>query len=292
MRATVITVVHGRQQHLRGQIAALDRSSVLAQDHVVVAMDDPSLPQTVGCDRGITFRYTDGGAYGLPVAAARNAGAEAALEGGAELLIFLDVDCLPGPELVGRYSEAASQPGQAAALLCGPVAYLPPPPATGYDLGALEGYDFHPARPVPAVGEIIPDGDPRLFWSLSFALTADTWRRIGGFCVRYQGYGGEDTDFAFAAREAGVPLAWVGGASAYHQWHPTENPPVAHLVDIVRNASIFADRWGWWPMEGWLDEFVRRGLIRWDGPSQSYLVLDGSSAAGRADRLAAKELAS
>ena len=31
-----------------------------------------------------------------------------------------------------------------------------------------------------------------------------------------------------------------------------------HLASIVRNANVFHDRWGWFPMEGWLAEFEAR----------------------------------
>jgi GT2 family glycosyltransferase len=103
-----------------------------------------------------------------------------------------------------------------------------------------------------------------LFWSLSFALAASTWRQIGGFCERYRGYGGEDTDFAQTVRAAGVPMRWVGGAHAFHQFHPVSDPPVEHVHDIVRNANIFHQRWGWWPMSNWLNAFEQRGLITRD----------------------------
>jgi GT2 family glycosyltransferase len=122
----------------------------------------------------------------------------------------------------------------------------------------------HPARPAPRAGEVIATADYALFWSLSFALTASTWRQIGGFCERYRGYGGEDTDFAQTARATGVPMRWVGGAHAFHQFHPVSDPPVEHVHDIVRNATIFHQRWGWWPMANWLDAFERRGLITCD----------------------------
>jgi hypothetical protein len=42
------------------------------------------------------------------------------------------------------------------------------------------------------------------------------------------------------------------------------DPPVEHLHDIVRNAEIFHQRWGWWPMERWLTAFHQRGLIARD----------------------------
>jgi Luciferase-like monooxygenase len=44
----------------------------------------------------------------LPLARARNTGAQHALRTGAELLIFLDVDCIPGSLLVRRYLQAAA----------------------------------------------------------------------------------------------------------------------------------------------------------------------------------------
>lgn len=104
-----------------------------------------------------------------------------------------------------------------------------------------------------------------LFWSLSFAATRETWDRLGGFDEGYEGYGGEDTDFAFRAREAGIALVWVGGAHAYHQHHPTSNPPVQHLDDILRNGRRFAERWGEWPMQGWLSAFADLGLVDQEG---------------------------
>jgi N-acetylglucosaminyl-diphospho-decaprenol L-rhamnosyltransferase len=150
-------------------------------------------------------------------------------------------------------------------LLCGPVSYLSPPRDTevGYPPVIETMINPHPARPAPRDGDIIVSTDYELFWSLSFALTSSTWRRVGGFCTHYRGYGAEDTDFAQTAAAAGVSLRWVGGAHAFHQFHPVSDPPVEHLMDIVANARTFHRRWGWWPMRGWLQAFCERGLIRW-----------------------------
>ena len=250
----MVTVVHGRHDHLTRQLAGLARQTRPADDHVVVAMGDEQVRTVVGS----AARVVDvpAGAR-LPLAAARNAGAAAALAGGAELLVFLDVDCIPGPDLVARYAAVARD----GVLDSGPVTYLPA--AVDYELATLHTLaDPHPARPVPADGEVREATDHRLFWSLSFALTADTWSRLGGFCEDYAGYGGEDTDFAETAHAAGVPLRWVGGAAAFHQHHPVSHPPVEHLADVLANGRVFAGRWGWWPMEGWLEEFADRGLAR------------------------------
>jgi len=99
---------------------------------------------------------------------------------------------------------------------------------------------------------------------LSFAVTTSVWKRIGGFCTDYTGYGGEDTDYGQRAADVSVGLRWVGGAHAFHQFHPISDPPVEHLGDIVTNAVTFHRRWGWWPMRGWLDAFEERGLISRD----------------------------
>jgi hypothetical protein len=39
---------------------------------------------------------------------------------------------------------------------------------------------------------------------------------------------------------------------------------VQHLTSILRNARIFHQRWGTWPMEGWLSAFEELGLIKRD----------------------------
>lgn len=274
MRTAVITLVSGRHAHL-----ALQRRGLLAGDlrpdlHVVVAMNDgharDMLDGHAPCPDVVELRYPPGP---LPLARARNAGAEHALHSGADVLIFLDVDCVPGPRLVSRYLQLAASE-QSPTVLCGPVSYLPPPPAAGYRLSALAELGHpHPARPVPPETGILTGGDHTLFWSLSFAVHANLWRELGGFCEQYAGYGGEDTDFGQLAAGRGVALTWVGGAWAYHQYHPSADPPVQHVGDIIANATIFHRRWGWWPMGGWLHEFERRGLIAFEHRTQTWQAI-------------------
>ncbi len=260
MRTAVITLAHGRHDHLAAQASALARSATAPDAHVVVAMDDPDLDRVVPDAHVAHLERVEGA---LPLAAARNAGVARARDLGAELLVLLDVDCLPSPHLVGRYAEVAAERG---GVLCGPVGYLPPRPVGGYPETGLEALARpHPARPAPADGEVIAAEDPDLFWSLSFAVLAETWDRIGGFCEDYRGYGGEDTDFGQSLTRVGEAMWWVGGAWAYHQHHGEGGgPPVQHLDDILRNAAIFERRWGRWPMQGWLDAFAERGLATFD----------------------------
>ncbi|WP_375483123.1 glycosyltransferase family 2 protein [uncultured Jatrophihabitans sp.] len=265
-RTAVVTVVSGRHEHLAVQRHHLARCDPAPLLHVVVAVADPEVAGVVAREPDLLTRVValDTIAAGLPVAAARNAGAAEALAAGATELVFLDVDCLPAPDLLEHYTEALTR--HTDAVLCGPVTYLPP----------LAGRDWrvddptllrapHAARPDPAPGAVLPL-DAALFWSLSFALTAGTWARLGGFWAGYVGYGAEDTDFGVHVVTSGVPLLMVGGADAYHQHHPVSRPPVEHVDDIVRNSEVYLRRNGSLPMSGWLDAFAADGLVE-TGPT-------------------------
>jgi len=263
MRRAVITLASAaRRAHVDRQqqfLAQTDPDAV----RVVVWLDTEAPSPPLDGPRLVAMPP---GRDGLRLAAGRNAGAAAAREAGADLLVFLDADCLAHPDLLDRYAEAAArEPGS---LLCGAVTYLAEGvlPTGPDDIAALVAP--HSARPSPADGVIAraADAEYALFWSLSFACTPATWDRIGGFDERYEGYGAEDTDFGFRARDRSIPLDWVGGAHAVHQHHPTSTPPWQHLDDILRNGSVFARVWGSWPMGGWLDAFAEAGAItRRDG---------------------------
>lgn len=281
-RIGIVTIVRGRHHHLEAHLAAIRRSERPADVHVVVAMADAvaaDLARGARSANTVVVREVDVPADGeLPLAQARNVGADAAIKAGCELLVFLDVDCLVSRAGIGRYEQSwrrVRDRHDAPVLLSGPVAYLPPlSPGSTYPLDGLDGLARpHPARPAPRPGRLEAASDLRLFWSLSFAMGADDWRSVGGFTPDYRGYGGEDTDFAMhVAQQQGV-MYWVGGADAFHQHHPVESPPVRHLASIVRNANQFHRRWGWFPMEGWLDDFEGLGLARHDAGADRWVVV-------------------
>jgi hypothetical protein len=313
VRVGVATIQRGRHRHLERQVAGGAAQTRPPDDDGVLSMDppprhgdgtaDPAVLGAGGLGRegdgpGAALRPASapgGGAAPpparasgprvlahpvpdgapIPLAAARNL-AIAAL-GDVDVAILLDTDCIPGPDLVARYADAAAR---RTGLLAGPVGHLPAgrPAGTALLAADREAAVVRGSRPVPADDELL--GEPRheLFWSLSFAVSPATHELIGGFDEGYVGYGGEDTDYALRAREADVGLTWVGGAWAYHQDHPVSNPPREHLRDIVRNARRFHAHWGRWPMEGWLGAFADEGLVRWaPGGGRLELVQDGAA---------------
>lgn len=260
MSIAVVTIAHERHQHLARQQKSLSRGTGLPDHWVLVSMSDPALD---------CWRVVDGvepcvvplpvDPTALPLAAARNRGAQAALDLGADVLVFLDADCLAGPDLVAGYERAVRV--DPTTIWSGPVTYLPE------GLGERELMRPwlldrpHAARPAPAPGSLVHGAKPDLFWSLSFAMSAGAWRRSGGFEESYVGYGAEDTDFAHQASARGLGLGWVGDSRAYHQHHPTSDPPVQHLDDLLRNGALFAERWGRWPMDGWFEAMQTLGLV-------------------------------
>lgn len=271
LTCAVITLFSaGRIEHVQRQIETVRHTFApgIRLRHIAVCLDSHAAGASCisAIDAGFagtSVLHVAPGPAGMRLARARNEGAAAALQAGARLFVFLDADCLPGPTLLPRYADAARI--HPAAILCGPVTYLPETQQT-FDADVLQAAtDPHPARAFPTDGQlkIATAAEYPLFWSLSFALTAQTWAATGGFCEDYEGYGGEDTDFAYAARRDAIALAWVGGAHAYHQHHPTSSPPWQHLDAILRNGKVFADRWGEWPMSGWLDAFADAGAIEY-----------------------------
>jgi GT2 family glycosyltransferase len=255
MRIGVATIAAGRCGHLRRQMKALEGTEGIER-YVVVSMDEAA-PAAAGAEV-VSIRADPGR---LPLAAARNL-AMTALDD-LDLAILLDVDCIPGPDLVDRYRQAARMLSRTPALMCGPVGYLDPLPAERERLTAPERRTARTRviRRFPRQG-VAREPRAELFWSLSFAVTPSTHQAIGGFDEGYVGYGAEDTDYGLTARAAGIGLWMVGGAWAYHQHH-APSPP-GQLAAVVANANRFRDRWGRWPMPDRLREFASEGAIRWD----------------------------
>ncbi len=181
-------------------------------------------------------------------------------EAGGDGIVFLDVDCIPAPDLVADYARGLAE---LDGLLMGEVLHLPEHATAGdwtIEVRAGRREALRPARPPPAGIEICQDY--RCFWSLNFAIRRDTFLRTGGFDERYTGYGGEDTDFGKLLDRQGVPIAWMKGGLAYHQYHPHHMPPVHHLDSVVRNAELFEAKWGYRTMGHWLYAFKVNGADR------------------------------
>jgi GT2 family glycosyltransferase len=263
VKLSVLVPVRERTDHLANLVESLNR-----------VVDAPPFELLVGWMGGEDPRAAlDGARFStttlaiegeeLPLARARNGLAAAAA---AEMLVFLDADCVPSPSLLSTYAAVLVKRD---ALAIGETRYLPRGlvPAGADERVLRRAARPHPARAglFPAPGEARIDNRHELFWSLNFAVRRDTFAaRIGGFDEDYRGYGIEDTDFARRAARAAVPLAWVGGALAFHQHHPPTRLRPEGVPALVENARRYRERWGEWPARGWLAELAAAGLVDWD----------------------------
>lgn len=262
---SVVTLAKGRPAHLRNVLLGLERQTQAPAEFIVAVMQDTpyDLPPV-----GFPVRQILVPGRELPLAAARNRGVAAA---SGDAVVFLDVDCIPAPELVADYARGLSE---FDGLLMGEVLHLPERATTeAWDYAGLDVVaETHSDRRGPPAAGIEICTDYRCFWSLNFAIRRATFLATGGFDERYTGYGGEDTDFGKTLDQSGIPIAWMKGARAYHQYHPHHMPPVHHLDSVVRNAELFEAKWGYRTMGHWLYAFKVMGLID-DTPDRPIRIL-------------------
>jgi GT2 family glycosyltransferase len=254
MTLSVLTIVKDRPGHLAQLVEGLRRSEAPPLELIIVDMASIAPVIVEKTLFPVRILYLD--RPGLPLAAARNMAAQAAI---GDILLFLDVDCIP---MRGLTASITALVRDRDALVCAEVLYLGSDDARrDWEEGDLMARaDGHPVRHFPAQG-FRQEGNAGLFWSLVFAIRRERFFALGGFDEAFTGYGAEDTDFGFRAREASLPLLFMGGTGAFHQYHEVFDPPLQHLEDIVGNARLFHRLWKVWPMEGWLAAFEKAGLI-------------------------------
>lgn len=253
---SVLTLGRGRDAHLRNVIRGLARQTTPPVELIIGCMQDDAyteLPEAPFPIRQLHIPGAD-----LPLSRARNSVARAAR---GQVLIFLDIDCIPAPDVCCTYGRLAKS---GAGLLMGEVMYLPSGAAKGdWRIKAFDDVaERHSDRPGPPTGPIARCADYRCFWSLNFAIHRSDWDQSGGFDERFTGYGGEDTDFGRQLDDRGIPISWVRGARVYHQYHQHCMPPIHHIPSILRNTEIFAKKWGHRTMEHWLSGFRMMGLVK------------------------------
>ena len=257
---SLLTIVKGRRAHLDNLLRGVRALTRVPSEVIIVHMNEPAATDLADAGCPVRQFTVESEGHNLPLALARNRAARAA---SGELLVFLDVACIPAPNFLADLSNCIIS---TKGLVMGTVHYLPAGSARqDWQYRELERLAVpHPRRPQVPPGACVSSQDYHLFWSLCFGLGRETFQRIGGFDENFVGYGGEDTDFAFAARQTDVPF-YLADARCFHQYHATYSPPYNHLEDIVVNAKAFREKWERWPMEGWLAAFQDSGHVAWEG---------------------------
>jgi GT2 family glycosyltransferase len=290
---TVITTCYGRNSHLYNLLSSLVNGSVKPYEVIIVNDDaDPKrlaefslnivkIPTTIEAAVNISNKA------GFDIGHNRNVGAAHATH---DTLVFLDVDCIVAPTFIEQLSAKLQR--YPDSLLMGQPRYLTRPLSDKEGLELQSGslatcflnklsvynpyrYNFNKAdclsTPIKHTATKQTD-DYGAFWSLCFAIKRQQFEQIGGFDTQYIGYGAEDTDFAFTARQLDIDF-YLTADIVYHQQHGVYRPPLNHLDSIIINANRFYEKWQHWPMPGWLEQFSNIGLIYWTAVQSTPIVV-------------------
>ena len=255
---SVLTLNKNRTNHLSALIKGLNRSTKFPKELIIVEMsDNPEEFYSPNFTIKTIFLKSDK----LLLAKARNMAANAAT---TEKLLFLDVDCIPAHDFVASMSDALDKYDD---LRTCDVYYLPkgcikynkpdlPPEAYLIKKGKSKYRFFEQDK--------IKPGPYKLFWSLAFGVNKRIFEKIGGFCEEFVGYGAEDTEFAYRAKQKNINHMMSGMTRVFHQYHPVHTHPYSHFQDIVRNAETYYKLCGYWTMDEWLSQFQKYGFIEWN----------------------------
>ena len=266
-KVSVLTLVRNRRSQLQNLMTGLLRSQLVPHELVIVYMNEapygdlPILPFPVQI---LSVKDIN---QKLPLGKARN---KAAFHATGDVLLFLDVDCIPSGNLLEEMLRVQQEkPG----LWMGNLRYLRKGWQNEYETEAdlIQQSVLHPDRPHVTEGERLMMEDYGYFWSLCFSITPVDFATIGGFDEQFRNYGAEDTDFGFTAREKGIPFGLIS-AYCYHQYHPVCRPPLNNFDSIITNAAIFKDKWGHWAMGSWLKDFSDSGYIQWTPDSHEIII--------------------
>lgn len=267
---SVVTLVRDRNALLRSFLAGLAAQRSPVEVVVVRAggVEDPrEVIDEVGGLRA-TVCEVEAPDERIPYSTARNAGAAAA---SGEHLAFCDADTIASPTFAGSIDAALAAHD---ALCTGEVRYLPPGDASGVAFDELLARSRpHPHREAVPHRGVALGGRHELVWGLCMAMRHSTFDLVGGFDEGYGGYAGEDTDLGRSLAAAGIPVGLVADAVVLHQHHDSFDPPVQQLRATVANAQRYRDKWGTWPMAGWLKSFAELGLVEWSPEATTCTVV-------------------
>jgi GT2 family glycosyltransferase len=228
-RLSVVVPTVGRPRSLARCLDALAAQDVEAPFEVVVVDDAPSgsRPSVVAPHPA---RLIDGGGRGA--AAARNAGARVAR---GDVLLFLDDDLVPAPDLVRRH--LAHHDGGADLIVIGRCPPRPPRPSLTDRAGALWWEDRfrEMAESAALTFSDVLSGNTSVRRALFLSL--------GGFEDGLGALRREDWHWGIQSLEAGVPVAFDPHAIAVHEFAVTARERIAAVYAEGRGDAVIARRW-------------------------------------------------
>ncbi len=197
---SVVVTTHKRPDALRRCVHALARQQAGTPPFELIVVNDSAKP--LDPIPGASIIETGGAGTG----AARNAGARAAR---GELLLFLDDDLVPKPDLVACHARAHSEGEERVA-----IGYCAPRPRTRNlaSFGAAAWWEDHYRALRDAASLTFMD-----VLSGNMSVGRATFERIGGFDPELRRR--EDWEWGIRALQSGAHLVYEPAARAGHEFH-------------------------------------------------------------------------
>lgn len=262
MRVSLVVSTYNRAQYLRMWLACAMLQRFQGDFEIVVA-DDGS---TDGTDAVVREAANQPGAPPIRhvwhehrayrKALIVNSAVRSGLEG--DLLVFMDSDCLPAPDMLSVYSsrftpQAFSLGGVYVLRRCFSERMLAAHGEIGPDrvlAGAARsenqrkgaarkvGWRRLKSRAYVALGIRKPK-----IWGGNFAVDSDVFEAVNGLDENYVGYGQEDSDLRNRLLRGGYrPICLHTRARAYHVWHPPDMKAREEALDGRNNRAYYRRR--------------------------------------------------
>jgi GT2 family glycosyltransferase len=206
---SVIIPSHDRREALRRALSSL-ASQTVGDYEVIVALDacgDGTQEMLESLSPPFALRWVEPRRRGR--AAACNAAIAAA---GGEILIVLDDDMRPAPQLIERHR--AHHPAGTRRCVLGAVPVVLDGGSTLAARYVTRKFDAHLAR----LGDPGHLNLPRSFYTGNASLRTELMREVGGFDESFGLYGNEDVELALRLRKAGVELGFDPEALAGQEY--------------------------------------------------------------------------
>ncbi|WP_378187492.1 glycosyltransferase family 2 protein [Aquimarina sp. W85] len=262
---SLITIYQNQKKDLKNLLDAIEHGNEHPDEVIIVCMKcDLDILNEYSFDiRCISYNYKHTG--GVPISEARNLGVKSA---SFENLIFLNINCIPDSNFVGSMIRHALL---YEGLIMGTPKYVNQKMDGDISLERLAAASvFHPQR--PEVYDIKQEFNYQLFWSLCFTISKTQYTILNGFDTRFSGYGAEDLDFAFKARELNCPF-YINDAIVYHQQYAFYSLPLNNFEYVIKNSDLFYEKWGEWPMDSTLEKFTQLELIEWKNDQKKPITI-------------------
>lgn len=240
-RASIVIPVYNHFDHTLGCLRALAAHPPVAGVEVIV-VDDGSSDATQS-----SLEQVEGVRYHRR---ARNGGFIAACNDGASLsrgdyIVFLNNDTIPQPgwldTLLATFDEH-ERVGLAGSQLIYPDGRLQEAGGLVFDDGNAHNFGRFESPNDPRYGHV---RDADYCSGAAIAVPRELFERIGAFDTRYAPAYFEDTDLAFAVRDAGLRVVYQPASRVVHLEGVTAGTSVHQGVKAhqVRNRHTFAEKW-------------------------------------------------